>query len=230
MISFSEFKENLEAVREQVLVSCQKWQRNPSSVTILPVTKNHPVDAVQYASACGFSAIGENRVQESMDKKAQFNGNIRWELIGHLQSNKAKLAVELFDRIQSVDSIKLANKINSHALDLGMIQSVLIQVNAGNDPAKFGISDNDAYRMFEELISLEGINIEGLMTIAPLSEDLEVARRTFCALRELRDKLEDKFSIKLPELSMGMSGDLDEAIREGSTMIRVGTALFGSRI
>jgi pyridoxal phosphate enzyme (YggS family) len=155
---------------------------------------------------------------------------MRWELIGHLQSNKARLAVKHFDRIQSVDSEKLIGLLDRACEEHGGgTTAVLLQINAGRDPAKFGAELEDAPRLLEAALSKRHLRIDGLMTIAPLSDDPSVAQRTFTTLRELRDQLSAQFDTPLRELSMGMTGDLEAAIAAGSTQVRVGTALFGIR-
>jgi pyridoxal phosphate enzyme (YggS family) len=175
-------------------------------------------------------AVGENRVQEAVEKRAAMAASaLRWELIGHLQSNKAKLAVLHFERIQSVDSEKLLTALDRAAANLGKKLPVLLQINAGNDPAKFGAEPADAPRLLEHALTLPHLQVDGLMTIAPLSSDPAVARRTFANLRRIRDDLATRFGVPLRELSMGMSGDLDHAIAEGSTLVRVGSALYGPR-
>ncbi len=229
MISFEVFSIHLEHVVERMNAACVVSSRNPSSVQLLPVTKNHPVDAVQYALRAGLSAVGENRVQEAIEKQISEVDGVRWELIGHLQSNKAKDAVELFDRIQSVDSLKLLNRLNRLAGEAGKNLSILLQVNAGEDPNKFGFSVEDMDSVLEKAVAAENVQIDGLMTIAPLDNSPEVARACFERLRELRDDLASRFGLPLSELSMGMTGDLEAAIAAGSTQIRVGTALYGGR-
>jgi pyridoxal phosphate enzyme (YggS family) len=193
------------------------------------VTKTHPAAAVEYAARYGLAAVGENRVQEAVEKRAQTGAAVRWELIGHLQSNKAKLAVEHFGRIQSVDSEKLLNVLDRAAGELGRKLPVLLQLNAGNDPAKFGAEMSDAPRLLELALTKTHLQVDGLMTIAPLSNDPAVARRTFANLRTVRDQLAARSGVPLRELSMGMSGDLDAALAEGSTLVRVGSALYGPR-
>jgi pyridoxal phosphate enzyme (YggS family) len=195
----------------------------------LPVTKTHPAAAAEYAARYGLAAVGENRVQEGIEKRTQTALALRWELIGHLQSNKARLAVTHFDRIQSVDNAKLLAVLDRAAGELGKKLPVLLQINAGNDPAKFGAEPADAPRLLEAALSLPHLQVDGLMTIAPLSDDSEIARRTFANLREIRDSLAARFGAPLRGLSMGMSGDLDAAIAEGSTLVRVGSALYGPR-
>jgi len=164
-----------------------------------------------------------------VDKRALVTAPVRWELIGHLQSNKARLAVAHFDRIQSVDSEKLLMALNRAAFDLGKTLPVLLQINAGQDPAKFGAEPEAAPRLLELALAQPHLQVDGLMTIAPLSDDPAVAHRTFARLRTIRDGLAGQFGLPLRELSMGMSGDLEAAIAEGSTQVRIGAALYGPR-
>jgi pyridoxal phosphate enzyme (YggS family) len=228
-ITYETFRERVEAVRAQIAGACREAGRDPGGVQLLAVTKTHPPAAVEYAARCGLPAVGENRVQEGVEKKAQCAAAIRWELIGHLQSNKARLAAENFDRIQSVDSLKLLRLLDRAAGELGRRLPILLQINAGHDPNKFGAEPADAPALLAAGLALPHLQIDGLMTMAPLSADLEVAQRTFAALRELRDRLAAQFGVPLRELSMGMTGDLAPAVAEGSTLVRVGTALFGAR-
>lgn len=229
MLSYEQFASKLEELRTRIKNACDSSGRSFSEVRILPVTKNHPVDAALYALKAGLGAVGENRVQEAESKIPLVDSNLQWELIGHLQSNKAKRAVELFSRIESVDSVHLAKKIDSHAAAIGKKQRILLQINAGADPAKFGASLDDARALFDEVLKFANLKVEGLMTIAPLDDDLLVARKTFANLRTLRDSLQDEFKISLSELSMGMSHDLECAVEEGATLVRVGTFLYGQR-
>ncbi|MEO6996440.1 MAG: YggS family pyridoxal phosphate-dependent enzyme [Lacunisphaera sp.] len=229
LIDYTLFQQRVDELRRRVHASCAAAGRNPRDVAILPVTKNHPAAAVEYAARSGFTSVGENRVQEAVEKRARVTLAVRWELIGHLQSNKAKLAIANFQRVQSVDSEKLLTALDRAASETGTPLSILLQVNAGNDPAKFGVEPADAPRLLEFALGKTHLKVDGLMTIAPLADDPTVARRTFAALRSIRDQLVAQFGAPLPELSMGMSGDLDFAIAEGSTMIRVGSALFGAR-
>ena len=226
------FPAALAAVRAQIAAACVAAGRDPATVRLLPVTKNDPAEAVALAAAAGFTAVGENRVQGAVAKQAECAAqgvHVRWELIGHLQSNKAKLAARAFDRVQSVETTKLLDALDREATAAGRMLPVLLQINAGNDPAKFGAEPADAPALLEHALGKRALRVEGLMTIAPLSDDPEVARRTFANLRTIRDQLVARFGVALPELSMGMTGDLAAAIAEGSTMIRVGTALFGAR-
>ncbi len=228
-ISFEEFAERVKRIVNRVEAACARVGRNPAEVTLMAVTKTHPAEAADFAARAGIKCVGENRVQEALEKMGETDAAVRWELIGHLQSNKAKAAARSFGRIQSVDSVKLVRLLDRYAGEADRVLPVLLQVNAGADPAKFGAESGEAAALLEAALEARNLRVEGLMTIAPLSEDREVARRTFARLRDLRDELAAKFDVSLPELSMGMTGDLEEAVEEGSTLVRVGTALFGKR-
>lgn len=229
MINFEDFEERLAEVQGRIRAACKHSGRSAGEVSLLPVTKNHPVDAVRFAASAGLSAVGENRVQEAQDKRSSYADSMRWELIGHLQSNKAKLAVEVFDRIQSVDSLKLLRRLDRCASETGKVLPILIQCNSGEDPNKYGFMAEFMEEAVEAALLAGSLRLEGLMTIAPLDDDPDVAKAAFEALRKLRDDLAERFDCPLAELSMGMTGDLEQAIAAGSTQIRVGTALFGSR-
>lgn len=231
-LSYEEFVMNANAVRAEIAAVCAAAGRDPAGVELLAVTKTHGPWAPEFAARFGLRSVGENRVQEGVEKRAQCAstaGALRWELIGHLQSNKARPAAEHFDRVQSVDSEKLLDRLDRAAAELGRTLAVLLQINAGHDPAKFGADLSDAPRLLECALTKSQLRVEGLMTIAPLSDDAAVAERTFATLRTLRDDLAARFGVALPELSMGMSGDLAAAIAAGSTQVRIGTALFGAR-
>ena len=227
--SYEDFCTRIAEVESQMKAACACAGRPAAEVRLLAVTKTHPAAAAEYAARYGLRAVGENRVQEGMEKRAQCTEPLAWELIGHLQSNKAKLAVAHFDRVQSVDSEKLLHHLDRAAADLANVLPVLLQINAGNDPAKFGAEPADTPRLLEMALTKSALRVDGFMTIAPLSDDPAVAARTFANLRELRDRLAPQFGTPLRELSMGMSGDLVAAIAAGSTLVRVGTALFGPR-
>ena len=228
-IDYDTFRQRADALGRRIAAACAACGRNPAEVTLLPVTKTHPAAAAEYAARAGFAAVGENRVQEGVEKRAQAPAGLRWELIGHLQSNKARLAATHFDRIQSVDSEKLLVVLDRAAGELGKKLPILLQINAGNDPAKFGADPAEAPRLLETALARPHLRLDGLMTIAPLADDPDVARRTFASLRILRDELAARSGAPLHELSMGMTGDLEAAVREGSTLVRIGTALFGPR-
>ena len=233
LIAYEEFASRAEAVRAQIAAACVAHGRHPRDVELLAVTKTHPAAAAGYAARFGLRAVGENRVQEAVDKRPQCTAPIAWELIGHLQSNKAKLAARHFDRVQSVDSEKLLDHLDRAAAELGQTLPVLLQINAGHDPAKFGAELADAPRLLEAALAKKHLRVDGLMTIAPLgatpAETAAHAARTFANLRTLRDDLATRCGTPLRELSMGMTGDLELAVAAGSTLVRVGTALFGSR-
>lgn len=229
-LSYPDFVSRADGIRASISEACTAAGRDPGSVELLAVTKTHGPWAAEYAATYGLRGVGENRVQEALAKQPQVDApGLRWELIGHLQSNKAKLAVAHFDRVQSVDSLKLLQRLNQAADDAGRALAVLLQINAGHDPAKFGVELEDAPALLEAALACPYLRVEGLMTIAPLSDDPAVAERTFANLRTLRDELVSRFGHALPELSMGMTGDMVPAIAAGSTQVRVGTALFGRR-
>jgi PLP dependent protein len=228
-MDYDEFKHRADAVRSRIGEACARSGRKAGEVELLAVTKGHPVQAAEFAARYGLRAVGENRVQEGIEKRGKAALSVAWELIGHLQSNKARVAAQNFDRIQSVDSVKLLDLLDRAAEEQGKRLAILLQVNAGLDPAKSGVEPPQAQALLEAALARGSLRVEGLMTIAPLSEDPGTATRTFSALREIRDRLESATGARLRELSMGMSGDMEQAIAEGSTLVRVGTALFGSR-
>ncbi len=235
----------LAQVQARVAEACRSSGRVPGSVRLLPVTKTHPAAAVDFVVQAGLGAVGENRVQEAAAKQRELlnaagagglatgagsGGGLRWELIGHLQSNKARLAVQTFQRVQTVDSAKLAQRLDREAaLYRPEGLAVLLQVNSGDDPGKEGCSVEAAPELLNALLACPHLRVEGLMAIAPLEQTTDSARRCFTRLRELRDDLAIRSGLPLAELSMGMSGDLEVAIAEGSTLIRVGSAIFGHR-
>src|SRR6478735_2835913 len=228
-ITYETFQQRVDALRQRIDAACAAAGRSTDEVTLLPVTKTHPPAAAEYAARYGLAAVGENRVQEGVEKRAKVTARLHWELIGHLQSNKARLAAAHFDRIQSVDSTKLLTLLDRSAGELGRKLAVLLEINAGDDPAKFGAAPGEAASLLEFALGLPHLQVGGLMTIAPLSDNPAVARRCFARLRALRDELAARFGTPLRELSMGMSGDFEAAIAEGSTQVRVGTALYGNR-
>ncbi len=233
LIAYEEFVRRADAIRAQIATACAAAGRDPREVELLAVTKTHPAGAADFAARYGLRAVGENRVQEAVEKRAQTSAAVAWELIGHLQSNKARLAVQHFDRVQSVDSEKLLTHLDRAAGEAGKILPVLLQINAGDDPAKFGADLADAPRLVETALAKKNLRVDGLMTIAPLgatpAETAAHAQRTFENLRRLRDNLAARLGTPLRELSMGMTGDLTPAVASGSTLVRVGTALYGKR-
>ncbi len=223
-------QENLAKVRSKIAEAAKQAGRDPASVRLLAVSKTFPAADILEAVAAGQLEFGENRVQELEAKVPAGSPEIVWHLIGHLQSNKAEKAVELAEYIHSVDSVKLLNKISAAAEKRGKTQKILLEVNVSGEESKFGISGYDALReTAEHALGLGGIRLLGLMTMAPLDADNPVLHATFGGLRDFRDRLEREFSVRLPELSMGMSHDYPAAIAEGATIVRVGTAIFGGR-
>lgn len=227
------FCARVEAVCERIAAACRRCARDSASVQLLPVTKNHPAIAAEYVARSGLPAVGENRVQEAVGKKNEVSASLRWELIGHLQTNKARLAATHFDRVQSVDSEKLLGLLDRAAGELGRRLPILLQVNSGYDPAKFGADPADIDRLLDSGLGKAHLRIDGLMAIAPLgqapTETADLAKRTFENLRTIRDRLATHSGAPLTELSMGMTADLEIAVAAGSTLVRVGTALFGER-
>jgi pyridoxal phosphate enzyme (YggS family) len=220
------FSERLAEVERRIAEACERAGRPHGEIRLLAVSKTKPPEAVQVAAACGQRCFGENRVQEAQSKIPLCPGGLEWHLIGHLQTNKAKVAANLFHMIHSVDSLKLLQALEAHA---GMTLPVLLQVNVSGEAAKFGMPPGEAAAVIEAANGMQKCEVHGLMTIPPFAPDPEKTRVHFAALRELRDRLQQETGTPLPELSMGMSHDLEVAIEEGSTWVRIGTDLFGAR-
>ena len=224
---------NVRQVREEIHQAAAASGRNPEDVTLVAICKTFPVEAISEAIAAGLRIFGENRVQEAEPKIQALDpaDGLEWHLVGHLQSNKAKRAVQLFEVIQSLDSIKLAQKLNQACVELGKSVSVLIQVNLGLEATKSGASREQVEEIVDQVASLPGLRLDGLMTIPPFFEDADRSRPFFAELRELRDRIESARpgSLGRKHLSMGMSHDFRPAIEEGATIVRVGTAIFGVR-
>ena len=214
--------ENFAAVSSRIAAACARAGRAPNEVTLVAVTKVFPAGYVEQAIAAGATDVGENRVQEARDKKPLVRGTARWHLIGHLQSNKAKDAVRLFDLIQTVDSVELATKIARAAEKEGKRQEVFIEVNVGREEQKAGAMPDQVDTLVRELRGIGSIDLRGLMSIPPVGEP-EQTRRYFRELRAMRD------AVGLEQLSMGMTDDFEVATEEGATIVRVGRAIFGSR-
>lgn len=227
-------KENVESVKERI-ATAQLRSDNKTPITIVAVTKTHPASIILEAREAGLDTIGENRVQEAEDKFskiAEILPNITKRLVGHLQSNKINKALNLFDTIDSVDSLKLASKIGKKAVSLNRTIPILLEVNTSGESAKFGFIPDNIDEMLA-CFEIPGIEIQGLMTIGPLTSDIKRIRRAFITLRELRNSIKNqliKNVDKFTELSMGMSCDFEIAVEEGATMVRLGTVLFGQRM
>lgn len=225
-------KDRLEKVKYRIKTAAEGCHRDPETVNLVAVSKTMPVSTVQKAIQAGVTILGENYIQEARDKiSSLMSFPVSWHFIGHLQSNKAKYAVRLFDLIHSVDSLKLALELNKQAQKNAKIQQILIQVNISQEETKSGISVDDAVNLISEISQLENLSINGLMTMPPYFNQPEKVQPFFAALRDLRDQIESKAipNVSMDQLSMGMTGDFEVAIEEGATMVRVGTAIFGER-
>ena len=221
--------ENLTLIQQRIRAACDRAGRNVDSVTLLAVSKTYTADTIKAATDIGLMLFGENKVQEAKVKIPNSPGKARWHFIGHLQSNKCRDAVELFSMIQCVDSLAIAQEINKRADQASKIMPVLLEINVAGEGSKFGYKPEQMLEELRELNSLSRLEIHGLMAIPPFSPVPEKSRSYFKALRDLKIRAEDLLGAPLPALSMGMSDDFEVAIEEGSTMIRVGTALFGAR-
>jgi hypothetical protein len=225
-------KNRIEKVKKRIKDTAEACKRPMASIRLVAVSKTMPAEVVRDAIGTGISDLGENYIQEAKEKiNALAAYPVTWHFIGHLQSNKAKYAVRLFDLIHSVDSLKLAQELNKYAQKNDKIQAILIQVNVAKEVSKSGVYIEDTVQLLKEVSRLENIAVKGLMTMPPYFNAPEKARPFFTALRELRDqiKMEAIPNISMDELSMGMTGDFEAAIEEGATIVRIGTAIFGDR-
>jgi PLP dependent protein len=229
-MSYSTIPARVAAVRERVAEAERRAGRAAGEVTVVAVSKLHPPEAVRAVLAAGIGDIGENRVQELDAKVAEIGRTAaRWHLIGHLQRNKVRRALELADLIEAVDSVRLARKLSDEASAAARVAEVLIQVNVSGEETKGGIEGAGALDAIAEICSLPGLRVAGLMTMAPFTDDEVVLRRVFAAARRLRDEAAAASCAPLRHLSMGMSNDYEVAIEEGSTIVRLGTVLLGER-
>ena len=221
--------DRLEAVRGRIAEAARRAGRSPDDVELVAVSKTHPPEAIREAADAGQTVFGESRVQEARAKIPLLPGRLRWHFIGRLQKNKVRAAMGQFELIHSVDSLELARQIDRIAEEEGQRPRVLLEVNIAGESTKFGFSPGDLRAEAEQLAGLERLEIAGLMGMAPYAEEPEFARPYFAKLRELRNELRETGGWGLPELSMGMSGDYEAAVEEGSTLVRVGSAIFGTR-
>ena len=221
-------QENLKKIREKNELACKKAKRSSEEITIVAVTKQVSIDQIREVLKLGIKDIGENRIQEAVLKHNAIGSvGIKWHLVGHLQTNKVKEAVKIFDLIHSVDSIRVAEEIDKQASNINKIQDILVQVNASLEASKFGIKPQEAIEIIKEIAKLKNLNIKGLMTVAPIVDNPEQARPYFRMLRELKDRINQLTNNQLTILSMGMTDDYQVAIEEAATMIRLGRAIFG---
>ncbi len=221
--------ENLERVREQIAQATARVGRVAEEIELVAITKTHPAEKVREAIETGQTLFGESRVQEARAKIPELPSNLRWHFVGHLQKNKIRHALPLFEMIHSIDSLDVAQEINRIAEEQGMHPRVLLEVNVAGEGSKFGFKSETLRAEMEELLALQRLSILGLMTIPPLAEKAEASRKYFIQLRKLRDRLQAEFRVDLAQLSMGMTQDFPVAIEEGATLVRVGTAIFGQR-
>jgi hypothetical protein len=223
--------ENLAGLRERIARAAERAGRRAEEISLVAVSKTFPADAIRAAYDAGLRAFGENRVQEFESKQPKLRdlANVTWHLIGHLQSNKARRAVHLFHQVDSIDSLGLAQKLDSAAAAEAKRLPVLIEVHLGGEATKSGVSEGDLGTLADGVEKMPHVELRGLMTIPPYSDHAESARPYFRKLRELRDGISQRLGRTLPGLSMGMSHDFEVAIEEGASEIRIGTALFGQR-
>ena len=221
--------ERLEKVRLEIEQAAVKSGRHPQEIELIAVSKAHPAERIREAIAGRQLLFGESKVQEARAKIPLLPSHLRWHFIGHLQKNKIRHTLPLFELIHSIDSVDLANQVERIGKEDGLFPRILLQVNVSGEGNKFGFKPEALMENMEHLLELERLSIEGLMTIPPLTADPEKSRPHFAQLRSLRSELEQRFHLKLPHLSMGMSDDFAVAVEEGATLVRIGTRIFGPR-
>lgn len=231
MVEESSIRKNLQIVEQEITAACGRVNREREDVTLVAVSKTKPVSMLQECYEAGIRDFGENKVQELVDKYEQLPKDIRWHMIGHLQTNKVKYIVDKVYMIHSVDSLKLAEEISRQAVKHNVVVKILIEVNVAQEDSKFGVSLSDAPELIEKIALLPGICVKGLMTVAPYVENSEENRQYFVNLRQLCVDIQEKNidNVNVDVLSMGMTGDYAVAIEEGATCVRVGTGIFGER-
>jgi pyridoxal phosphate enzyme (YggS family) len=228
-MNVQELKARVDGVRERI-EAARARAGHPDPVTLVAVTKTHPADVVRAAIQAGVADVGENRVQEMDDKVGEIGrGAVRWHLIGHLQRNKAARAVALADLVHSLDSLRLAEALSTEAVKAGVVVPCLVQVNTSGEESKFGLAADEAMDVIHPMSALPGVRLEGMMTMAPFTDDQAVIRRTFAGARRLCEEAARQVPGFGRQLSMGMSNDFEAAVEEGSTLVRVGSTLFGER-
>lgn len=221
---------NLTTVMGRISDAAKACGRDPRSVQLVAAAKSQPIERVRRAINAGIGIVGENYIQEAQAKFEMLSDlSIRWHFIGHLQRNKAKYAVRLFELIHSVDSVRLAAELDRQARNAGKMQPILVQVNISGEPSKSGVGEAQTSELIRTVAEFSHIRVQGLMTMPPYFDAPERARPYFAALRRLRDRLQQTLGMPLKELSMGMTGDFEVAIQEGATLVRIGTAIFGDR-
>jgi len=221
--------ENLARVRQEIVEAAAKAGRGPGEIELVAITKAHPAEKVREAIDAGQRLFGESRVQEARTKIPELPSSLRWHFVGHLQKNKIRHALPLFEMIHSVDSLALAQDMNRIAEEEGLHPRVLLEVNVAGEGSKFGFTPDKLREQMEGLLALPRLSILGLMCIPPIANEAAASRKYFVQLRELRDSLQTEFRVDLTQLSMGMTQDFWIAVEEGATLVRVGTAIFGER-
>jgi hypothetical protein len=216
-------------IQDRILAVCDRAGRPADSVQLIAVSKTRTPDEIEAAARCGLECFGENRVQEAALKIPLCGSRLRWHLIGHLQGNKVRPAVRLFEMIHSIDSLPLLQRVDAMSAEEGRRMPVLLEVNVSGEASKFGLQPDAVSQVIRSAAGLGRVEVRGLMTVPPASEETQRVRGYFRALRELRDRMRAETGLDLPELSMGMSGDFETAIEEGATLVRIGTDLFGPR-
>ena len=224
-----DFEATIKAVQQRIAAACARAGREPGSVTLMAVTKGQPPEVVCAAAEAGLRLFGENKVQEAKAKVPLCPGRLRWHMVGHLQTNKCRDAVELFEMVQSVDSLRLAEELNKRAEQAAKKLPILLEVNAVGEASKFGCRPDQLLADLGSINALPRLEIQGLMTVPPWARDPEDVRPVFRQMRELKGRCEELLGAPLPHLSMGMTGDFEVAIEEGATLVRIGTAIFGLR-
>jgi len=222
-------EKNLESILARIRSAAERTGRDPAGVRLVAVSKTHPAEAIRHVLDSGQRVFGESKVQEAAGKIPLLPSDLEWHFIGHLQTNKIRKALPLFRLFHGVDNSGLAHQIDRIAAECGCFPKILLEVNVSGEGTKFGFRPDNLKAEIAGLLALPRVQVVGLMTMAPYAEDPEASRPYFAALRNLRDELQQQTGTPLPELSMGMSGDFEQAVGAGSTLVRVGTAIFGER-
>jgi len=232
-VTVEDIRQNIADVQKRIEAACLRCGREPASVRLLPVSKTKPGEVLRLAYAAGCRLLGENKVQEAQQKSESLAdlADLKWSVIGHLQTNKAKIVARFASEFQALDSLRLAAALNKHLQAEGRTLEVLVQVNTSGEESKYGLPPEEVADFIGALPQFPALRVRGLMTLALFSSEIERVRQCFVVLRELRSSLQDKLpaGVLLNELSMGMSGDFEVAIEEGATIVRVGQAIFGAR-
>ncbi|HKQ40684.1 MAG TPA: YggS family pyridoxal phosphate-dependent enzyme [Verrucomicrobiae bacterium] len=229
VFSVAEIADNLARVQSQIAEAAGKSARPVDNIELIAISKTHDAERVREAYQAGQHVFGESRVQEARAKIPELPSNIRWHFVGHLQKNKIRHALPLFELFHGIDSLELARDMNRIAEEEGLHPRILLEVNVAGEGSKFGFKPEKLRQEMESLLALPRLSILGLMCIPPLAEEAEASRKYFVALRENRDRLQTEFHVDLSHLSMGMTNDYQVAVEEGATLVRVGTAIFGER-